>query len=659
MTSLFALRALLFAGELLAASLLVLALVWLAASPKSASARHLAWAGAFGVLLALPALALLLPSMTQILLPAPPQLLPLPISNETLVMAPVPNPPSRDFFDFDMSDVGLALGVVWLAGVVLILARLAVGAVCLAVLKHRSRPFALAPGDEPKVATRGRECELRLCERDTGPITWGIFRPIILLPRTALTWPRERLHAVLLHELAHIRRRDSLANMISHATCALYWPNPLVWIAAARLRREAEIAADDAVINAGIKPSTYASELLALAQEFRARQTAFAGMALFMAQPSSLEARVESVLAPIQQRSGVTSMDVLKIAGLGLCAATAIALACPSLAQETTPPATSAVSASVTSTELPAPAPAAEPVQAAETPAQAETAPAMHRHHHVHVADEVPPPPPAPPAPPSPATPSAFAAPPAPPVPAALPAAPAQPADSSTHVWMEGHQIWADGPNIKIDGSHTNVDAHNVWIDGHRLDEISPDDRKRYHEEIENAKRQAHEALEKARPEIEKAMAQVRASEEAMRAARPQIERAQAEVARHRGEIERAEAEVARHRADIDRAEQAVRDAKPQIDAAMAEMAKHKGEIEAAMAKVQPEIDAAMAKVRAELAKRHIDAKIDGNVDAALKRAELRIRAEEKRTKVKDGDPDDEGDVQTRVGDRSDTKDEQ
>ena len=100
---------------------------------------------------------------------------------------------------------------------------------------------------------------------------------------------------MLLHELAHIRRRDSLANALSHAACALYWPNPLVWIAAARLRREAEIAADDAVINAGIRPSTYASELLALAQEFRARQTAFAGMAFFMAQPSSLEARVESV----------------------------------------------------------------------------------------------------------------------------------------------------------------------------------------------------------------------------------------------------------------------------------------------------------------------------------------------------------------------------
>jgi beta-lactamase regulating signal transducer with metallopeptidase domain len=630
MTSLFALRALLFAGELLVASLLVLAIVWLVASPKSASARHLAWAGAFGMLLALPVLAALLPSLTQILLPAPPQLAAIPISNETLMMAPVPNPPSHDYFNFDTSDIVLALGVLWLVGFVLILGRFAIGAACLAVLKHRSRPFALAPGDEPKVATRGRECELRLCERDTGPVTWGVLRPIILLPRTAISWPRERLHAVLLHELAHIRRRDSLANMISQAACALYWPNPLVWIAAAKLRREAEIAADDAVINAGIKPSTYASELLALAQEFRARQTAFAGMALFMAQPSSLEARVESVLAPVQQRSGVTSMDVLKIAGLGLCAATAIALACPSLAQETTPSASTATSAPVASAELPPPAAAPAP----EAPAQPDAAPAVQHHHHVYVADEVPPAPPAPPAPATAATPSLPAMP-------AAPAAP--PAQSATR---------PDGSRLIIN----DANGTHVWVDGHYYGKLSAADRKHIREDIEAAKREARAASENARRETEEAIRQAR---EAAHAVQPDIERARVEIARHRADVERAEVEVSRHRADIERAEQTVRDAKPQIDAAAAEIAKHKGEIEAAMAKVQPEIDAAMAKVRAEMAKQHIDVKISEQVDAALKRAEIRIRAAEKHVRDRNSDQDNDGDVQNRVEERTDTTDDQ
>jgi beta-lactamase regulating signal transducer with metallopeptidase domain len=657
MTSLFALRTLLFAGELLAASLLVLALVWLVASPRSASARHLAWAGAFGVLLALPALASLLPSMTQILLPAPseipvvsssmPQSIPVSVNtpNEALVMAPVPNPPSHNFFDLGSGDIVLALGALWLVGLVVILGRLAVAAICLAILKHRSRPFALAPGDEPKVATRGRECELRLCDRDTGPITWGVFNPIVLLPRTALAWPRERLHAVLLHELAHIRRRDSLANVIAQAACALYWPNPLVWIAAAKLRREAEIAADDAVISSGVKPSTYASELLALAQEFRARQTAFAGMALFMAQPSSLEERVESVLAPTQQRSGVTSMDVLKIAGLGFCAATAIALACPSLAQETTPPATSAVNAPVTSAELPAPV--AIPAPTTDATALHESAPVVQRHHHVRVAEEVPPAPPAPPAPAAPATPATPSMPataPMPPVPAmpAMPPAPPAPAIATD----SGSLAWGDGKHF--------------WVNGRDYNSLSPAERQRAREEIAKAREEARQAIEKVRPEIEKAMQQVHASEEAVRAARPQIDRAMAEVARHRAEVQRAEQEMARHRVEIEKAEEAVRAAKPQIDAAMAEVARHRGEIEQAMAKVQPEIDAAMAQVREEMAKQHLDVNVNARIGNELKRAQIRIHAAEKRMKDKDrGHDDDEDDATSHVEDHSNSTDDE
>jgi beta-lactamase regulating signal transducer with metallopeptidase domain len=617
MTSLFALRALLFAGELLAASLLILALVWAMASPKTASARHLSWAAAFGVLLALPLFAALLPSTNQILLPPPYQPPPMPVSADSLVMMPV-NPPAHgvSFDDIQASDILLAFGAIWLLGMMLIGARLVVGAACLAILKHRSRPFALAPDDEPKIASRGRECELRLCSRDTGPITWGVFRPIILLPKAALAWPRERLHAVLLHELAHIRRRDSLANALSHVACALYWPNPLVWIAAKKLRREAEIAADDAVINSGIKPSTYAGELLALAQEFRARQTAFAGMALFMAQPSSLEARVESVLAPGNLRSGVTSMDVWKMAGLGLCTATAIALACPSLAQETAPQ----QAAPVSSSDLPPPATAASRANDSVTAPQGY-APQQITSHPVAVAgtestsadtdsdDEAPAAPPSPPAPPVPDT-SAMPAVPAAPAAPPMPPMPAMPADT---------------------GMHIQSDGNGIWVDGRSWDQLSPEERQRAHEKIAQARQQAREAMEKVRPEIEKAMAQMRASEEAVRAARPEVDRAMRDVMRRRADIQRAEAEMARHREDIARAQQAVRAAQPQIDAAMAEVTRHRAEIDAAMANIEPQIQAAMAKVHAEMEKQHLDANIQARVDEALQHAEVRIRLEEHR----------------------------
>jgi hypothetical protein len=200
-----------------------------------------------------------------------------------------------------------------------------------------------------------------------------------LLPRNAVFWPRARLEAVLLHEMAHIRRHDSLAQMLSHFVCALYWPNPLVWLGARDMRREAEMAADDAVLTAGVRPSAYARELLQLASEFLA---AGPSTALPMAAPSALEARVKSVLAPTQQRSGVTKMDVLKISCAALLASSALVLARPSLAQDAPQARAAASDQSAPSTVETAPlaptAPAAEATPPAPpSPASAPAAPAV------------------------------------------------------------------------------------------------------------------------------------------------------------------------------------------------------------------------------------------------------------------------------------------
>jgi hypothetical protein len=436
--------------------------------------------------------------------------------------------------------------------------RFAIGMWGLAALKRRSRVYVPAPSDLPKVATSRQECELRLCDEEMGPITWGVLHPVVLLPKSAVSWPRERLHAVLLHELAHIRRRDSFAHLLSHIACALYWPNPFVWIGANRLCHEAEIAADDAAIVSGVKPSTYAEQLLQLAAEFRGRHTALSNTALFMAAPSALEARVKSALSPTQLRTGVTSMDVVKIAGFGLCAATAIAFAFPSLAQDATPSAPP---------EMAAPAAPAQPDAAPAPPAMA--------------APEMPPQP---------------APPPAPPAPPAEVNAPADAVDATAPV----DAATADEP--------TDSSVHIV-VDGRNLDTLSSADRKRIRIEVEKARIEAREAIAKARPEIEKAR---REAHEAMQKAKPEIDRAVAQVRLN---------------------EQTIRDVQPQIDAAAAEIAKAQPEIEKALAAAQPEIDRALAQVHADLADGHLDVRIQERVDAALKRAEIKIKAAQVRIK--------------------------
>ena len=57
-------------------------------------------------------------------------------------------------------------------------------------------------------------------------MVWGFLRPVILLPVDADQWQTERLRAVLLHELAHIKRWDWTMLMVTQIMCAVYWFNP-------------------------------------------------------------------------------------------------------------------------------------------------------------------------------------------------------------------------------------------------------------------------------------------------------------------------------------------------------------------------------------------------------------------------------------------------
>src|SRR6185312_5073295 len=130
----------------------------------------------------------------------------------------------------------------------------------------------------------------------TIPVVWGIFRYRLLLPAAARHWSTDQLRSVLLHELAHIKRRDMLAQLLAEIACALYWFNPLAWFAAWRLGVERERACDDLVLASGVRPSAYAEHLLDVVTALSpARWTQSCGLA--MARKSSLEGRLIAVLS--------------------------------------------------------------------------------------------------------------------------------------------------------------------------------------------------------------------------------------------------------------------------------------------------------------------------------------------------------------------------
>jgi carboxyl-terminal processing protease len=134
------------------------------------------------------------------------------------------------------------------------------------------------------------------------PMTWGAWRPLILIPQGSQSWTEECLEMVLTHELAHVKRGDFVTGLLGRLACALYWFNPLAWLASVRIRVEQERACDDLALSRGLDPAAYARCLLEVLS-----QAAAAGplrtLATTMAATGPLEQRLRSILDPSQARA--------------------------------------------------------------------------------------------------------------------------------------------------------------------------------------------------------------------------------------------------------------------------------------------------------------------------------------------------------------------
>jgi beta-lactamase regulating signal transducer with metallopeptidase domain len=201
--------------------------------------------------------------------------------------------------------VALAFGV-WLGGAGLLLLAMAVGSLRLRALRRTAHPPTNDDWGRLLHALRG---ELKIGRRVTllqsademMPATWGWWRPVILLPAAADEWPPERRRVVLLHELAHVKRWDCLTQWVARLAGAVYWFNPLVWVAARRMSVERESACDDLVLRGGCKASDYAGHLLEIARTFR-RVPQVAAIA--MARSARLEGRIAAIVDATRPRRG-------------------------------------------------------------------------------------------------------------------------------------------------------------------------------------------------------------------------------------------------------------------------------------------------------------------------------------------------------------------
>ena len=203
----------------------------------------------------------------------------------------------------------------WAWGVFVLLARYACGQAVLYRLVRRAQP-ATSPAWQALLAEAcalldlRREILIRQSDRVPVPFAWGIRQPVLLLPEESEQWPAERRRLVLLHELAHVKRWDCLTSALGRLTCALYWFNPLVWLAGWRFQVEGERACDDLVLGGGAKPSAYAALLLEMVKEApRWRWSATPSPSLVY--PSSLRERLLAILDAGSNRAQWTRRGVV------------------------------------------------------------------------------------------------------------------------------------------------------------------------------------------------------------------------------------------------------------------------------------------------------------------------------------------------------------
>lgn len=159
------------------------------------------------------------------------------------------------------------------------------------------------------------------------PITFGLLRARVLLPADAESWPESRLDLVLLHEGAHVHRRDLLGHATGIAACCLLWWHPLVWRLARRAELEREHAADDRVLEGRPDPTSYARQLMEIAQRLEpADEPAFG---IPMARRSQLRLRLGALLDERVDRRQPPTRALLGVAILTLLLLVSVAGVAP------------------------------------------------------------------------------------------------------------------------------------------------------------------------------------------------------------------------------------------------------------------------------------------------------------------------------------------
>jgi HEAT repeat protein/beta-lactamase regulating signal transducer with metallopeptidase domain len=316
---------------------------------RSAAGRYAVWVVAFVGLLALPLLTLALPAwetppLVRQAAPATDDMglrhssmavatgMEMSRASQHAMMTDMADEPTRDAMTERMPAENrkhVAIGAAapwmlgaWLMGVLVVVAMLVRDLRQISRVTRRATTLRRGPLYEMahRVAAElgvRHPIRIALSREIEMPVTWGLRRPVVLLPSTARRWDESRRLVVLRHELAHVRRGDYAAHLMIEMACALHWLNPLAWRAAHRARLDQEQACDDRVLDLGTRSVEYAQQLLNLARTYAIPGGSARG-ALAMAAAATLPQRMRSILDVGVDRGPAGRRMLLAVAAAGL-----------------------------------------------------------------------------------------------------------------------------------------------------------------------------------------------------------------------------------------------------------------------------------------------------------------------------------------------------
>ena len=121
-------------------------------------------------------------------------------------------------------------------------------------------------------AYTNRKINVRVWENVASPFITGIFRPMLILPKTELS--EEQLHNILRHEMTHFKRHDILYKWFAEFVKCIHWFNPIVWYVSKQIAAECEISCDMSVTKnmTGSEEMSYVSTILSLLPTGKSKQ---------------------------------------------------------------------------------------------------------------------------------------------------------------------------------------------------------------------------------------------------------------------------------------------------------------------------------------------------------------------------------------------------